>query len=88
MVKVADWKLEAFNWLPIERWTPDHLLSDYQVSGLRYCKVCDAWVSLEDEKKHCAAHRKQRRDQIKRARLEALKKAREERARRKREREL
>jgi hypothetical protein len=77
VVKVPEWKLEAFNWLAAERWTPDYLLVDYSVEGKRYCKVCDGWVSREDEKKHVASHRQQWRDMKKKRDAEA-KRAREE----------
>lgn len=77
MVKVPEWKLEAFEWLALDRWTPDYLLADYSVQGKRYCKVCDEWVLPVDEKKHVALHVKQWRDVKKRKAAEA-KKAREE----------
>lgn len=77
MVKVPEWKLEAFHWLPVEQWTPESLLSDFTVSGKRYCKVCDEWVSPEDEKKHVASHVKQQKE-IKRKRDAEAKRAREE----------
>lgn len=83
MVKVPEWKLDAFRWLSLDRWTPDYLLTDYQVGEKRYCKVCDTWVSREEEKRHVAAHVKQVKELRKKQKLEALKKAREERARKK-----
>lgn len=66
------WKLEAFEWLPVEKWTPNNLLSHYQVDGKRYCKVCDKWVEAADEKSHCSAHRKEKREMIRKARAEAV----------------
>lgn len=88
MVKVPEWKLEAFEWLALDRWTPDFLLADYSVEGKRYCKVCDTWVSRADEKKHVGLHRQQwldvkkkRASEAKRAREEGKKRAAEERKR-------
>lgn len=77
MVKVPEWKLEAFEWLSLDRWTPDHLLTDYSVSGKRYCKVCDEWVSREEEKRHVKQHVKQWLD-VKKKRSEEAKRKREE----------
>ncbi len=74
---VEEWKLDAFEWLSIDRWTPEYLLSDFTVSEKRYCKVCDSWVSQADEKKHVASHVKQWRD-VKKKKAAAAKKAREE----------
>lgn len=82
-MKVPEWKLEAFHWLPIEQWTPERLLTLFSVAGKRYCKVCDSWVSPEEEKKHVALHVKQVKELRKKQKLAALKLAREERARKK-----
>lgn len=71
------WKLESFEWLPVERWTPANILNQQQVDGKRYCKVCDEWVEPDDEKSHCSAHRKERRELIRKARAEAAAKRKE-----------
>jgi hypothetical protein len=79
--------LESFAWLPAERWIASQLLTDPvpQVSGKRYCKVCDAWVDPRDADKHASYHRRElaalkrkRATAAERARLQGLAAARRE----------
>ena len=53
-----DWKLRAFHWLPLARWTPDNLFGPVNMTG-GYCKVCDSTVDKGDFDGHVAKHVKE-----------------------------
>ena len=66
--------LKAFDWLPLERWTPDSILCDFQVEGKRNCKVCDKWIPRSEEESHVAKHVREVKVLKKKAKDEAAKK--------------
>lgn len=67
-----DRALNAFDWLPHEKWIPDQLFNSYHVSSNgvygQMCKVCDEVVSDFDQESHCNMHiaqDKERRKEVK-----------------------
>lgn len=74
-----EWKLDAFEWLPLARWNPSTILNFYEVKGRRLCKICDKWIIPKRHASHVKWHVKEREfilRQRKAAALEAAKQAR------------
>ena len=74
---------DAFEWLPLKRWSPETLMGPS--IGLKdYCKICDVYVPRAESEEHIDRHIKTRKRHIaddkrraKEARALALKLARE-----------
>lgn len=67
-----EWKLVAFRWLPLDRWTVDNLISPSKtILEKRYCKICDEWVEPKKLKKHVKFHVREEKDRRERLRLAA-----------------
>jgi hypothetical protein len=61
------YKLKAFEWLPLERWSVETLVTETFVNNKRYCKVCDRWLlptMLEAHINHHIREEKARRQKI------------------------
>lgn len=77
-MQVPEWKLNAFSWLPLEKWNQDQLIGPDT-----YCKVCDERIPESKQITHIKGHIKQmkaiikkRDEENKKKRLEALAEAR------------
>lgn len=77
--------LDAWAWLPLADWNPDRLIAFHRVEGKRLCKVCDEWLSFDEEASHIKTHirferkrRAERAEANKEAGLEAARAARAE----------
>jgi hypothetical protein len=75
---------DAYNWLPIERWSVGTLLGP-RLNQMICCKICDKYIPFKDSESHVSSHVSQKKRYIaddkkkaKAARIEAMRLAREE----------
>lgn len=67
-VKVPEWKLACFDWLPLDDWNPKNLIGPDT-----YCKICDERIPPKEQVTHIRAHINQKKQVIARQKKEAEK---------------
>lgn len=68
--KIPEWKLDSFDWLPLDQWNPKNLFGP-SLGSNTYCKVCDEYILLSEVESHLNSHIKQKENIVNRKRKEA-----------------
>lgn len=48
--------IESWSWLPLDRWTPEEIMTNYAVAGNHMCQVCDTFIPQAEELVHVQQH--------------------------------